>query len=90
MVSAHTQMHTDTNKHLCPRNKTNCAVTEKSADRKCLTDRIIVVLFSPSKAVIQKAQGCERLKVATVMLQWVVIDRNGCSKLYNECEVMGS
>lgn len=36
---------------------------------KCLTDRIIVVLFTLSEAVIWKARSCERLKVSTVMPQ---------------------
>lgn len=51
-----------------------------------------MLLFCLFKVVtaFRKRQGFTRLKVATVMLQWVVIDRNSCSKLYNECEVMGS
>lgn len=32
----------------------------------------------------------KRLEVATVTPQWLVIDRNGWSKLYNEREVTGS
>lgn len=71
-------------------NRGEKSVRKQHKPRKFLTDRIIVVLFILSEAVIKKTQVPERLKVAKAALQWLVIDPNGSSKLYNEREVMGS
>lgn len=73
--------------HLCSIGERNSL---KTAQIEQIPDRIIALLFIRSKAVIKKTQVSERLKVAKAALQWLVIDPNGSSKLYNEREVMGS
>lgn len=50
--------------------------------------KIIVLLLLPEMQLFRR--GWERLGVAPVTLQWLVIDWNGWAKLHNECKVTGS
>lgn len=82
-------MHTSTNWSM-PNEQTTPWLKDYGGDGICSTESVWFCRLSLYGSYLESSKAVKDSRFSTMMLQWVMIDGNGCCKLCNECEVVGS